>query len=199
MIRVDFMRHGDADAGDALLGRSDPPLSDAGRTAATRQLAGLSWLLVVSSPLRRARETAEIATHWSGETVELDPAWREMDFGDWEGAARSALGKERLAAFYANPDAAPPPNGEPLAAVRARVTDALERLAARGSDPVLVVAHGGTIRVALSVLIGLPFERLWAIRIACATRIGIMMGSHPGHGLWGEIIEIAQPDAGEAA
>jgi alpha-ribazole phosphatase len=198
MTRVDFLRHGETEAGDALLGRTDPALSAAGRETVLRQFAGRRWPVIVSSPLHRARETAEIAARESGATIEIDPAWREIDFGDWDGRSRQDLaGDARVAEFYANAEANPPPNGEAMDQVRIRITHALERLALHTVDPVLVVAHGGSLRMALAVLLGLPLERLWAIRIDYATRVSVEMGSDPTHGLWGEIIEIAQPVAGE--
>lgn len=193
-VVVDFLRHGETEAGDALLGRTDPPLCSAGREAVTREIRARGWSAIVTSPLLRARETAAIAALHGGQTIEIDPAWREIDFGDWDGQPRQSLtGDARLAAFYASPDANPPPNGESMSEVRARVAAALERIAARGQGPVLVVAHGGTIRMALAVLLDLPLERLWAIRIACLTRIRVGMGVDPAHGLWGEIVEITQP------
>lgn len=194
MTCVDFLRHGETDAPDALLGRTDAPLAPTAKAYITRQIEGRSWRAIVASPLRRAQATAEIAAN--GQAIEMEPDWREIDFGEWDGQPRRELVKDaRLAAFYASPDANPPPNGETMQAVRARVSSALDRLAAREEDPVLVVAHGGTIRMALAVLLGIPLERLWAIRIACATLIRVEMGADPAHGLWGEITEIVQPPA----
>lgn len=198
MTRVDFLRHGETESGNALLGRTDPTLSAAGREAVACQLANRRWPAIITSPLMRARETAEMAARESGAMIEVDPAWREIDFGDWDGQKHADIASdERLAAFYANADANPPPNGESMEQVRTRIRGALERLAAHTVDPVLVVGHGGSLRVALAVLLGLPFDRLWAIRIAYATRVSVEMGVDPQHGLWGEIIEIAQPP-GEA-
>jgi alpha-ribazole phosphatase len=193
---VDFLRHGETDMPEALLGRTDPPLSRAGREGAARQLAGGTWTAIVASPLERARTTAEIAVERTHQAVEIDADWREIDFGHWDGRPRRDLADDkRLAAFFDNPDANPPPNGETMRAVRTRVTSALERIVERGDGPVLVVAHGGSIRMALSVLLGISLERLWAIRIACATRVRVEMGTDPAHGLWGQIIEVAQcPD-----
>jgi alpha-ribazole phosphatase len=199
MTRVDFIRHGATDLGDVLLGRSDPPLSDAGREAVEQQLAGRSWSAIVASPLSRAKQSADIAADACGLEPEIDPAWREIDFGDWDGHPRSALASSaRFNAFRADPDANPPPNGEPMENVRARVEGALTRLAGRGDGPILVVAHGGSIRMALSVLLALPLDRLWSLRIDAATRITVEMGMDPQHGLWGEIIEIVQPAPAEA-
>jgi len=192
MTRVDFLRHGETDAPDALLGRTDAQLAPTANAFVARQVEGRSWSAIVASPLRRAQATAGIAAN--GQAIETDADWREIDFGDWDGRPRRDLAKDaHLAAFYASPDANPPPHGETMQAVRARVSSALDRLATRGEDPVLVVAHGGTIRVALAVLLAIPLERLWAIRIGCATLIRVEMGADPAHGLWGEIIEIVQP------
>jgi alpha-ribazole phosphatase len=200
MTRVDFMRHGETGAGDALLGRTDPALSAAGRETVLRQFSGRRWPVIVASPLQRARETAELAARASGASIEIDPAWREIDFGEWDGLSRRDVAADaRLAAFYADAEANPPPNGETMDEVRTRIAHALERLAMHTVDPVLVVAHGGSLRVALAVLLGLPLDRLWAIRIDYATRISVEMGSDPEHGLWGEIIEITQPGGGEGA
>jgi alpha-ribazole phosphatase len=197
MTIVDFLRHGETEAGDVLLGRTDAALSASGRNAVARQVAGRAWSAIVASPLARARETARIAAHEGGAAIEVDLDWREIDFGDWDGQPRRELARdERLAAFYRNPDANPPPNGETMAEARTRIAAALDRIAVRGDGPVLVATHGGSIRVAVSMLLAIPLERLWAIRIACATRIRVEMGTHPAHGLWGEIVEIAQP-AGE--
>ena len=192
MTAVDFLRHGETDAPEALLGRTDAPLAPSGRDAVARQIQGRAWAAIVASPLARARASAEIAA--DGRMIETDADWREIDFGDWDGRPRREIaGDVLLGAFYADPDANPPPNGEAMRAVRRRVASALERLAARGDGPVLVVAHGGSIRMALSVLLGIPLERLWAIRIACATLIRVELGADPAQGLWGEIVEIVQP------
>lgn len=196
MTVVEFLRHGTTEDDGALLGRTDPPLSALGRNTIARQTAGRAWPAIVASPLERAAGSAGIAALGSGMSVEIDPGWTEIHFGDWDGKARSELAQDpRLAAFYDDPDANPPPNGETMEIVRTRVTAALDRLASRAEGPVLVVAHGGSIRMALSVLLGIPLERLWAIRIACATLIRVQMGAHPVHGLWGELVEIVQPPA----
>lgn len=193
MTTVDFLRHGETDFGEVMLGRTDAPLSEKGRVAVAHQIAHGKWSTILSSPLGRARETAEIASGASGVALEIDPAWREIDFGDWDGLPRKTLAEDpRFAAFYANPEEHAPPNGEPMCEVRARITKSLSHLAEQEGS-ILVVTHGGAIRMALSVLLAIPLERLWAIRIACATRIRVEMGTHPRHGLWGEIVEIVQP------
>lgn len=199
MTTVDLLRHGETGAADALLGRTDARLCPAGRAAVERLAARRAWGAIVASPLLRARETAAILARASGQAFEIDGAWREIDFGDWDGRPRRDLARDpRLAAFYDNPDDNPPPNGETMRDVRTRIADALGRSAARQDGPLLVVTHGGAIRMALSVLLAIPLARLWAVRIGCATRIRVEMGVDPEHGLWGEIVEIAPPPAEHA-
>ncbi|MGH9278828.1 MAG: histidine phosphatase family protein, partial [Acidimicrobiales bacterium] len=81
-----LIRHGQttANAAGLIQGRTDPALSDLGR----RQAAALGARLpaparVISSPLSRARRTAELA----GRTVEVDDRWIELDYGRFEGEA----------------------------------------------------------------------------------------------------------------
>lgn len=194
MTRVHLLRHGATVAEDVLLGRTDAPLSASGREGVRGQLAAVTWTAIVTSPLGRARESADIAGTIGNMSVEVDDDWREMDFGDWDGQPRSELSVDhRLEKFYSDPDAYPAPNGETIAHMRARVRAALGRLAQCGAGPVLVVAHGGPIRAALSELLGVPFSRLWSLRISFATRVTLEMGADAQHGLWGEIIEIVQP------
>lgn len=194
MIAVDFLRHGRTETPGRLLGRTDAPLSAEGRAAVERQVRGRAWSAIVTSPLGRARETADIAARVSSAPIEIAPDWQEIDFGAWDGAPLATLARDsRFAAFQADAETNQPPGGEPMHDVRRRIGRALDDLATRDSGPVLVVAHGGAIRVALSIVLAIPFERLWAVRLGCATRITVEMGRSASHGLWGEIVEIAQP------
>jgi len=196
---IDFLRHGRTQAEGRLLGRTDAPLTEAGRKAVVSQVAGRSWDAIVASPLARAQETAAIAARGSGLAVQTDPAWREIDFGEWDGRPLADLANDaRFEAFQADPEANAPPHGEPFTEVRLRVQAALRELARNDQKRVLIVAHGGTIRTALSVLLAIPLQRLWAIRLSHATRVSMRMGWTDAHGLWGELVEIVQPPGEDA-
>lgn len=193
-IVVDFLRHGATAAASTLLGRTDLPLTEIGRLEVARQVDGKTWPTIISSPLGRARETALIAAGRDSARVEFDEDWQEMDFGDWEGRSFDEFdGDESVAQFYENPDLFAPPNGESLADVQKRIRRALERIVVGGASPLLVVAHGGSIRVALAMLSRIHFKDFWAFRIACGTRITVEIRTHPEWGFWGEIMEIVQP------
>ncbi|HKZ97773.1 MAG TPA: histidine phosphatase family protein [Hyphomicrobiaceae bacterium] len=196
---IDLMRHGETERAGDLIGRTDCALSQAGWTQFERQTAHGSWALVIASPLKRACEAAERLGAKRGLPVVIDPDWREIDLGDWDGKALAELEADPHSAalmtqFYRDPETAQAPNGEPWAALRARIDRALARLA-EGTDAggVLVVTHGGPIRTALSLACAIPLPSLWALRIDPATRVRLALARHPERGLWGEILEVEQP------
>jgi broad specificity phosphatase PhoE len=144
-------------------GVSDVDLTAEGVRQA-EQLAG--WVLtrgvdaVVSSPLRRARESAEPAARAAGVPVEVEDDLREVGFGIAEGRTLAELDPGVVARFRADPVAHPFPGAEPPARAARRCTAALRWIAARHPDgTVLVVAHNTLLRLGLCALLGLPVAR----------------------------------------
>ncbi|WP_433342652.1 histidine phosphatase family protein [Streptomyces sp. CA-253872] len=138
--------------------REDPPLAEEGRAqaaAVARHLRGTSVDAVISSPLRRCRETA--AALGLPHAVEED--LRETDFGTWEGltfAEARAQDPDTFAAWLADPAAAPP-GGESFADVAVRVAAARERLrAAHAGRTVLLVSHVTPLKTLLRLALGAP-------------------------------------------
>jgi len=114
-----LVRHGQTDANRCglLLGRADPPLCAGGREQAealARALPAPSRL--ISSPLARARETADALAAASGTVVEIDPRWVEMDYGALDGRPASALDADGWRTWRDDP-AHVPAGGESLAAI----------------------------------------------------------------------------------
>ena len=197
MTIVDLLRHGETERPDVFAGRTDLSLSDAGWGEFERQTAGGSWEAVVSSPLKRAREAAERLSTAQGFALDIDPDWQEIDLGDWDGQVLTELKRDpataqRLAEIMRDPTLLAAPNGETFDQVKARVSSALGRLVER-PGPVLVVAHAGTIRTAISLACNVPMAALWSLRIGYGTLVRLNIGRHEAHGLWGEIVEVRQP------
>jgi broad specificity phosphatase PhoE len=160
-----LVRHGETDWNrDARWqGHSDTPLNDAGREQARRLAAELGDVDVVySSDLARARETAEILAAPLGLEVRLDPRLRERGFGAWEGKTAVEIEAE-FADEHARWMAGEAPgaaDSEPFADFGARVEEFVEDvLAEHPRDTVLVVGHGGTIRVIHALAEGLDYVR----------------------------------------
>ncbi|MEM8752276.1 MAG: histidine phosphatase family protein [Pseudomonadota bacterium] len=136
-----FLRHGETtwNAIGRTQGQLDAPLSDRGRAqaaAAAAALKGEPIERIVSSPLSRARDTAEAAAAATGAPVDFDDDLMEFHAGDWQGEPRG----ENIRGYFAGE--VDPPGGETLEAFTDRAWTALIRAAARGPNT-LIVCHGG--------------------------------------------------------
>jgi broad specificity phosphatase PhoE len=165
MADVVLVRHAEtAWSGRRYCGRSDPPLSRAGRLAASRVAAGLVQALspsarIVSSPSRRARETAaSIAAAAGIEPVEIDERWREVDFGIAEGLTFDALASREPDLAQSLADGAVDidwPGGERAEAFASRISAAWRELVDAEREAV-VVSHAGPLRFAIALATGVP-------------------------------------------
>lgn len=145
-----LIRHGETDwnALGRIQGREDTLLNANGRRQAEQTGLYLSqwrWSGLVSSPLLRARETAQIIARLTGiATVQEMPEFMERDYGECSGLT----GLERRNRY---PDGNIP-GQEPLATLQQRVMSGLATLHDQGNYPTLVVAHGGVINAILANL-----------------------------------------------
>ena len=148
-----LVRHGETDdnAAARFQGRLDTQLNERGREqsrALARQLRDEGLRAIYTSPLRRARETAQIVGDELGLEQVVDERLSEADTGEWTGLLTTEI-VAQAAAEYARWRAADPtfrfPAGESVAEQAARIAAALADVA-RGPLPALVVTHGGTIR-----------------------------------------------------
>jgi len=155
--RLLVIRHGATAWNEAgrIQGRSDQPLSPAGRKAVAgwtlpAEAAGARWL---ASPLSRARETAALLHDGP---VEVEPRLVETDWAAWEGRTLAALRAELGQAMAANEARGldfRPPGGESPRDLQARLRPLLAELAARGEDTV-AVTHKGIIRALYALASG---------------------------------------------
>lgn len=153
MSTIVCIRHGETEWSRARrhTGRTDLPLTAAGREQALlagRRLAGRSWALVLSSPLRRARETAQLA----GLDAEADGDLAEWDYGDVEGRTTAEV-REETPDWEIWRDG--PPGGETVEAVGERADRVIARALTAEGD-VALFSHGHMLRVLAARWIGLP-------------------------------------------
>jgi broad specificity phosphatase PhoE len=175
-VRLLLARHGQSLWNEVrkFQGANDVGLSDLGRTQAaalgSALRSGYRVAAAYVSPMCRARDTAEIALKGTGIPLTAIHELRELSLGEWEGftvdEVRSREGNPYLT-WVRSPLDYPPPGGEPLPDVCARVLQAIDHIAAnhRNGEDVLVVAHGGVISVYLCHLLGISFNSLWRMRI----------------------------------
>ena len=156
---VHLMRHGIPEGAGCLLGHSDAAPLARGVAACAQRTAGLAFGQVISSDLIRASAPAEVIAKAHGVRHIVDPRWRELDFGDWDGADPAIIGGPHLDAFWSDPEAHPPPGGESWGALVGRIGAALDDIAA----PSLVLTHAGPMRAALASLLGFTYRQGWMI------------------------------------
>jgi alpha-ribazole phosphatase len=178
MARLILVRHGKTawNAQARYQGRADLPLSDAGRRQAAmlaRRLAREEIDAVYASDLQRAWEMAVTVAAPHGLPVRAEPRLLEMDFGDWEGLTYDEVQErypQALAAWEADPLNMAPPGGETLAHVVARVQSLLDDIVRIHPDhTVVLVAHGGPLRVLLCIVMGLDPRAHWQFRLDVAS------------------------------
>lgn len=183
---IDLLRHGEPVGGLRFRGHTDDPLSDLGwqqMRAALRTPADNPppWTTVISSPLRRCHD---FALHYVQQCAErhdlhlhVESRLKEIHFGDWEGRSADDIeadDAEALKGFWHNPLVNMPPGSEPLADFHARVLTAWQELLQRyRGEHLLIVSHGGVIRLLLQHILAMPAEALQRIQVdyACLSRI----------------------------
>lgn len=166
-VRIAFLRHGPTAWNEEgrLQGMSDVPLSPRGRAlVATWRVPPQDWRWM-SSPLARARETAALLG--APPTLAIEPALREMAYGQWEGRTLADL---RAREPQAMRDAETrgldmtPPGGESPRQVMDRLRPWFAAVAARGDD-VLAISHKGVIRVVLAMAMGWDMQSRQPIKL----------------------------------
>jgi probable phosphoglycerate mutase len=172
LTRIYLVRHGEAEGNleRRYLGTTDAPLTDTGRSQARAIFAAFKAIpipAVYTSPLRRARATAERFTAPCSRVPVIIPELREQAFGAWENRTRAEVAADDSAALLAweRDSAMAPPGGESLDALSQRALPAFARIAtAHPAQTVLIVAHVGPIKAIICAALGLPpagARQLW--------------------------------------
>lgn len=177
-----LLRHGatELSAERRFSGRTDIALTKEGTRQAglaARRLAATAGVdVIVTSPLQRARRTAEAVAEATGAPMIVDDDLAEADFGHWQGlsfAEASQRWPDELAAWLASPDAAPP-GGESFAMVALRVLGAMDRLIkAHQHSTAVVVSHVTPIKTLVCRALLAPPEAMFRMNldVASLTRI----------------------------
>ena len=172
MTRFVLVRHGQTEWNrvERFRGRKDLLLDATGlRQALAAALRIKDWPVaaVYSSPLRRALETAKVIANQLDLPVEPLDGLIDLDFGDWQGLAAEEAAKQDGGlhkVWLERPDQVRFPGGEGLADVRDRVVAAVEDIAVKNPDRVVVlVSHNVVCRVLLCSLLGLDNSHFWQV------------------------------------
>lgn len=181
-----LVRHAQTDAIDTrLVGRTPGVhLSECGNAEVHRlraQLVATPLDAVYSSPLVRARETAEPIATSHGLGVDIEEDLNEVDFGDWTGQTFTALAADqRWRIFNERRSSAFVPNGERPLDVQRRIVTLITRMAGRhGRGVITLVSHAEVIRSAILWFAGRSLDDFHQFPIGPASVCAIMMSSPP--------------------
>jgi broad specificity phosphatase PhoE len=168
-VQIVLVRHGETEwsRSGQHTSRTDLPLIDEGRERAVALgplLAEWEFSLVLTSPLRRARETCELAGY--GDRAEVREDLREWDYGEYEGLTTPQI-REQDPSWNLWTDGCP--GGEQPAQVGARADAVLERLRGVGEGNAMAFAHGHILRVVTA--------RWLQMEVAAGSRFALATGS----------------------
>ena len=167
-----LVRHGSCDGlGEIIWGRTPGIyLNDEGKAQAQRLAGDFKHMqidAIYSSPLERARETAEAIARAAKLEVKQSLAFNEIDFGEWSGQSLAALDRdERWLRFNTQRSTTRIPGGEMFLEVQARAVFEIERLSQHhAGGRVVIVSHADVIKSVLGYAGGTPVDRIQEIEI----------------------------------
>ncbi|MDD3517207.1 MAG: histidine phosphatase family protein [Chromatiales bacterium] len=151
---IDLLRHGEPVGGRRYRGSGvDDPLSETGWSQMWRAVGDRPpFERIVSSPMRRSRDFAEGLAERLGLPLAIEPRFREIAMGAWEGLTPEEVQRrdpEGHARYYADPEGGRPAGGESLASLLERVGAGFEDVLAQGGGHLLIVSHAGVMRAIL--------------------------------------------------
>lgn len=172
--QIDLLRHGEPEGGQKFRGSVDDPLSTQGWEQMRAAVGAYQqWQAIISSPLVRCAAFAADLSAQLQIPLDVTPGFREIGFGDWEGRAVAEVHAQEpvaLGRFWRDPLTYPIPGGEPLREFDQRISHAwTELLATYQGQDVLVVTHGGVIRVILRQFLDMPLQRIWRLQAPFAS------------------------------
>lgn len=190
---IDVLRHGEPegnpeDGSTVLRGSTDHPLTDKGWLQVRKRCgdisaSGCEWDVVISSPLVRCADFARELVEKEGiQSLEVNPQWREIHYGDWENKSTKHIWQQQpelMAKMWQQPLDFCAPNGEAVRDFSERIKQAwLELITQHQGKRILLICHGGVMRVLLQQLLLLAPEGMnrFAIPYAAMSRFRVDYG-----------------------
>lgn len=184
---IDLIRHGEPEGGQRLRGAQDDPLSDEGWQQMRSSVGTYDrWTRLVSSPLSRCHAFADELKQNLGLELAVNPAFREIGFGVWEGlTVKELMAKEpdAIRNYWQDPERHAPDGSEQMSVFVDRVHSAWDQLVEQNKGQhTLLVCHGGVIRAILVRVLGMPVENLWNFDVPYANVSRVVYHSFPDGG-----------------
>ena len=167
---IDLLRHGEVEGDAVYRGSTDDPLTDIGWQQMVAALQGKNyWDLIVTSPLQRCCEFAELVAEEDNIDLEVEKSFQEIDFGLWEGLSPDKILKQdadKLKAWWQSPTRVTPPEGEDFHVFQARILESLKQTIENNKgNKILLITHAGVIRVILMHALGMQEDNLFRLNV----------------------------------
>ncbi|MCP5326336.1 MAG: histidine phosphatase family protein [Oceanospirillaceae bacterium] len=177
-MNIYLLRHGEPEGGEVFRGRTDHPLTPLGWQQMQTALAEINVQHVVTSPLSRCREFARQFSEARGLPLNIEDDLQEFDFGRFENKSFSSVMAEdydAIKGLWENPMHYTAPQGEAVLDFEARVLKAWFKVLQIKQENVLVICHGGVIRLLLKEVLGLPFVNINRMDVpyACISQVDV--------------------------
>lgn len=129
---------------------------------------------IYSSPMVRARQTADPLAKVKGLQVQEVPEFHEVSFGSWEGQEYDEIVKkwpQEMHLFLNKPGEFLPPNGKSFFDVQKRAWGKFEEIMAKEGNgkQIAIISHGGCIRLLLCAILGMPLNKMWSLSVGNAS------------------------------
>ena len=188
LVTIDLLRHGEVEGGARYCGSTDPKLTDQGWEQLWQAVSLLpDWDYIVSSPLHRCAEFAQVLGVQRKIPFITDSRLSEIDFGDWERKTATELFKaepDAVTAYWSDPVKNSPPGGEPLERFNNRVIKAYVDLVEQfPQQHLLLVTHAGVMRNILCHALTMPLQSLFRLEVpyACLSRVKVYVDNNGQH------------------
>lgn len=167
---IDLLNHGDVEGDAVYRGSTDDALSDLGWQQMVASLENKNeWDIIITSPLQRCREFAELIAQEEEIDLEVNESFQEIDFGSWEGLTPEDIMQDDVTLiqdWWKSPTKVTPPEGEDFYDFQARVLKSLKAIVEKyQGQRILVVTHSGVIRLILMHILGMPKDSLFRINV----------------------------------
>jgi probable phosphomutase (TIGR03848 family) len=211
MPRALLVRHGrtTANASGVLAGRTEVALDEVGEADARalgERLAAVPLARIITSPMLRTRQTAELLAGGRPIDIIVDEALAEVEYGEWTGARLADLAKDPLwRVVQTHPSAVTFPQGESMASMSARAVACVRRwiAAAAPSEAVVFVSHGDVIKAVVADALGVHLDSFQRIVVAPASLSAVSF--HQGrpfvervNDVGGSVADLVPPPPAEA-
>ena len=185
-----FLRHGETQGGSRFNGSTDVALSEQGLSQMWSAMENnLDLDCIISSPLKRCAHFSQALQQQYDIPLTLDARIKEIHFGDWEAKTAEEImadDNDALTRYWQNPTKFTPPQAEALHDFEVRILSLWhEIIDGYHGKKILLVAHGGVIRLLINHVMQRPLSKLLEIEVAHASLHGVSV-DHGG----AELIEV---------